>query len=156
MSHIVLIANELTVRPIPEASIKKALIRNDERDRRAKAEAKLRRGPGKNAPGWVYYARVGDLIKIGFTYGLAERMAEYPPNTILLAPHPGTRELETEMHNRFGELRAHGREWFRPASVLDSHIEDVRQRFGAPEGVLKPMRRAKSGRGGSFVTNVLS
>lgn len=155
LDHVVLIANETATRGIPESAIKKILIRRDEEARRARAEGKLRRGPGKNAPGWVYYARVGDLIKIGYTMGLAERMAEYPPNTELLAAHPGTRGLESEMHVRFRELRARGREWFHPGPVLEAHINDIRQRFGETDGIVKPMRHAKKGKVARTASRVL-
>src|SRR5690554_2780796 len=46
------------------------------------------------SPGWVYYIRVGDTIKIGFSQDVSQRMRTYPPNAELLAAHPGT--LETE------------------------------------------------------------
>lgn len=151
--HILLITNERTVRGVPEGEIKKALVRNDERNKRARLEQSLRRGTSE--PGWVYYARIGELIKIGFTLDLPRRIASYPPNTVLLAAHPGTRELEGQMHKRFAELRARGREWFRSGRVLEGHITDVVHRFGDPAGIVKPMRHTKTGDAKTFASSVL-
>ena len=84
----------------------------------------------KNEPGWVYYIRMGDTIKIGYATDVAKRMRAYPPNAELLAAHPGTELLERQIHKQFGEHLARGREWFKPADELLAHIASVVERFG--------------------------
>lgn len=62
----------------------------------------------------VYYMQVGELIKIGYTGHLRQRMAAYPPNSRLLATEPGNHVLEQRRHQQLAELLSHGNEWFRP------------------------------------------
>jgi hypothetical protein len=50
----------------------------------------------------IYYAKIGGHIKIGWTSRLDQRMRAYPPNTELLAVHPGTRADEKKLHHRSG------------------------------------------------------
>lgn len=144
--HIMLITDQRTAAGIPEFAIKKILVRKGEVEQREKVQQRLRRTAAGSTPGWVYYARIGGLIKIGFTESLAQRIASYPPNTELLAAHPGTPTLEREMHLRFSELRSRGREWFRPATVLEQHIQNVREQFGDPAGAVRPMRHVNTGK----------
>lgn len=79
----------------------------------------------------VYYLRVGDLIKIGTTRHLKNRVAGYPPGSELLVSEPGDVELERQRHSQFAGLLAAGREWFHPASVLIEHINKLRELDGA-------------------------
>jgi len=83
-----------------------------------------------NEPGWVYYIRMGDTIKIGYATDVAKRMRAYPPTAELLAAHPGTELLERQIHKQFGEHLARGREWSAPADELMAHIASVVERFG--------------------------
>lgn len=76
----------------------------------------------------VYYVQVGDLIKIGSTTRLADRLKDYPPNRRLLATEDGDCELETRRHGQFRELLMVGREWFRPGQELVDHINELRRR----------------------------
>lgn len=80
-------------------------------------------------PGHIYYLLVGDLIKIGYTADLEQRMKNYPPNSQLLAGHPGTIKTERQMHSKFFNHLAKGREWFAVHEELISHIEESRSRF---------------------------
>ena len=92
-----------------------------------------RREPAKDQkidPGWVYYIRMGDHIKIGYSIDVAQRMRAYPPNAELLAAHPGTELLEKQIHQKFREHLARGREWFHPADEVMAHIASVVERFG--------------------------
>lgn len=82
--------------------------------------------------GWVYYIRVDERIKIGYSADVRERMRAYPPHSDLLAVHPGTRTLEREMHAMFKGALAAGREWFHPVPDLLAHIEQVVTEFGKP------------------------
>jgi hypothetical protein len=84
----------------------------------------------QNEAGWVYYIRMGDLVKIGYALDVAKRMRAYPPTAELLAAHPGTQLVEREMHKRFKADLARGREWFRESPELVAHIAQVVERFG--------------------------
>jgi hypothetical protein len=114
----------------PEAE--KALIRGErlsdlavESITRARTAKRLTR----NRPGSIYYLLVGGLVKIGFTTDVYRRMMQYPPNSELLALHPGTPALEKEMHQDFSRHLAEGREWFHPNAELDAHIQRVREKY---------------------------
>lgn len=84
------------------------------------------------AAGYVYYIRMGGLVKIGYAGDVAKRMRNYPPNAELAAAHPGTLEVERDMHARFKDALARGREWFQPTPDLEEHIAQVRDAFGDP------------------------
>lgn len=102
-------------------------------EQRERAWAERERHTFMTQPGTIYYLRVGDLIKIGFTSYMEDRMRSYPPNAELLAQHPGTRETERQMHHRFLHRVAKGREWFTPCDEIDLHITQVREKFQPQE-----------------------
>lgn len=99
---------------------------------RESEQATAREAAKGTQPGWVYYVRVGDRVKIGYSADVKRRMRAYPPGSHLLAAHPGTAQLETEMHQRFAGSRAAGREWFRETADLTEHIGQVVEQFGEP------------------------
>lgn len=82
--------------------------------------------------GFVYYLRIADHIKIGYTADVRRRMRAYPPSAILLAVEPGSLELESERHRHFSAYRDAGREWFRPSEEMDAHIAALCERHGDP------------------------
>jgi hypothetical protein len=81
---------------------------------------------------FVYFLQVGGHIKIGWTAQFEQRMRSYPPNSILLARHPGTRADEKQLHKRFAVHRSHGQEWYPLVPVLLDHIKRVVAQFGEP------------------------
>lgn len=85
-------------------------------------------------PGWIYYIRIGDTIKIGYSKDVNRRMRAYPPTAELLAVEPGTTVLERKRHQHFGAHLAHGREWFTPNPELDTWITTLRDHYGDPSG----------------------
>ena len=97
--------------------------------RRAEREATSRR----LSAGWIYYIHVGDVIKIGFSTDVKRRLRSYPPGTPLLAMHPGTKQLETELHRQFASSRAAAREWFLDTPEMREHIKTVNEQFGEPD-----------------------
>ncbi|MCE0510860.1 GIY-YIG nuclease family protein [Microbacterium sp. KKR3/1] len=141
--HVILIADARTPTTIPESRIKRVLIDNDEARARKSAQDQLRAAINGSQAGWIYYLSIDNLVKIGYTRDLQQRLSAYPPNSRLLALHPGTKDTEHDIHSRFVELRARGREWFRSGGQLDRHIEAVIAQFGQPGAVFRPMRHAR-------------
>lgn len=84
----------------------------------------LRSGFRKQANAVVYYVRIGDHIKIGFTTQLKSRMYSlYVEPLDLLATEPGGRTLEADRHRQFAAERVSPqRELFEPSPRLLAHI----------------------------------
>lgn len=72
----------------------------------------------------VYYMRIGNRVKIGWSTNLPSRLASINPEE-LMATEPGDRRLESLRHREFGPLRTHG-EWFRLEGRLVEHIDRLR------------------------------
>jgi hypothetical protein len=64
-----------------------------------------------SAQGHVYFARVGNLVKIGWTHDVERRMSQLHADALLFS-RPGTRVLEKSMHTLFADHLAQGNEWF--------------------------------------------
>lgn len=79
---------------------------------------------------WVYYIRIGDVIKIGTTGDFRGRMASLVPDEVL-AVEPGDMTVERERQRQFVHLRVKG-ERFRPEPDLLAHIQQVRELHGDP------------------------
>lgn len=70
-------------------------------------------------PGFVYFIRFGNQIKVGFTTNVEQRMRDLPHEEIL-GVVPGTLEDEAAWHKMLAEYRTVG-EWFRAEpEVLDA------------------------------------
>lgn len=80
----------------------------------------------------IYYVRQGELIKIGYSTRLYDRLFAYGPTAEVLAHHPGTRADERDLHRTFRPFLAHGREWYTPAKILMDHIEAMTAKHGDP------------------------
>jgi len=91
--------------------------------------------PAEQKMGVVYYLRSGGYIKIGWASNLANRMKAYPPDSMLLAHHPGTRADEATMHRKFAVHRTHGREWYAMVPALTDHIRRIASSHGIPDPV---------------------
>jgi len=76
----------------------------------------------RTAPGVIYFARAGDLVKIGYTTNLRQRMAQLGHDVI--GTQPGTMMDEQALHHRFGEYWDHG-EYFRPGQRLMEYIDTL-------------------------------
>lgn len=74
----------------------------------------------------VYYAAIDNLIKIGTTFRLAERMNVLGGN--LIATEPGGRQLESQRHKQFAHLLRKGREYFHPGHDLLTHVVSLQIR----------------------------
>lgn len=83
----------------------------------------------ENPPGdppCVYYARLGNRIKIGYTLNLHQRMAVFQPEEVM-ATEPGGITVEAKRHEQFARLRVSG-EWFRYEDELVEHVEELRRK----------------------------
>lgn len=91
----------------------------------------LGRLPGSSWPiPLVYYARSGDLVKIGYTTDLRTRMRKLRPDE-LLAVEPGGSLLEASRHREFSASRREG-EWFSLTEDLVAHVSEVAQHHTTP------------------------
>jgi hypothetical protein len=102
----------------------------DEQDEIRRQDMERRQAEQAARECWVYYIRVGRLIKIGMTTNLAGRFSSLRPNEVL-AIEPGGSEREVAMHQQFAELRAGG-EYFHPGAALQQHVTELRQELGSP------------------------
>lgn len=78
--------------------------------------------------GQIYFARSGDVIKIGFSTDAESRVASlqtahFEPLS-LLATTAGTQRGERFLHYRFRHLRVRG-EWFRAGPELIAYIDEL-------------------------------
>lgn len=87
--------------------------------------------------GYVYFVRIGDLIKIGFAASPDKRMMNYPPEAHLLALFPGTPTDERAEHRAQRQHRAYGREWYRPHPDVLNRIRDLTAEHGDPAPPLR-------------------
>lgn len=118
---------------LPDIEAKRVTYSYDEWRSYLEKSAEIKRlRAGSNDPGWVYYISQGDLIKIGYAKDVRRRMRAYGPTAELLAVHPGTVQLEREMHKKFRSTLARGREWFTITEELIGHVQEVVDKFGNP------------------------
>lgn len=82
--------------------------------------------------GYVYCARSGGKIKIGFSTApeaRIEQLATGNPDIELLGYIPGTIKLETALHKRFAKSRVAG-EWFTLSKEVSLWVDKVSGKFG--------------------------
>jgi hypothetical protein len=89
-----------------------------------------------DAAGLVYYIRINEQIKIGYTTNLKQRSRSYPPGSELLAVEPADPDLERYRHQQFKRQLVRGREWFTPSVALMEHIDQMRTEHGLPESLM--------------------
>lgn len=70
----------------------------------------------------VYFARLGNLIKIGVSVDPLNRVRSF--NAGLIGSVEGGRELEKQLHIEFADLRERG-EWFKAKKRLLARIEEL-------------------------------
>ncbi len=107
------------------------------RERYEAASAALR----QDRDGFVYFLRVGERIKIGYSVDVKRRMREYPPGSELLAVEPGDRDLETQRHRQFAGSLLDGREWFRPTPDVLELVDEIVKTYGEPRQFAHHYRR---------------
>lgn len=74
--------------------------------------------PGRTSV--VYFVRLGNRIKIGWSTNLAQRLSNLQPEEVL-AVIPGDTTLERELHRRFAKHRVVG-EWFEDCPSIRAYI----------------------------------
>lgn len=96
------------------------------------------RNEGNREPPVVYYARIGNYIKIGTSTRLRSRLATLRVDEVL-AIEPGGRDLEQERHRQFSVERIDlRRENFRQSQALLDHISELRARHFIPHWATLP------------------
>lgn len=84
--------------------------------------------PISETVGDVYFIRVGQLIKIGYTSDFNRRMKSYPPDVELLAHYHGTYADEQQTHQLLTVHRANRREWYNPTPEVMAAVDDAKRR----------------------------
>ena len=84
-----------------------------------------RRAPKGDDTGWVYFAVIGDHIKIGWTSYPKGRWKTLRPDEVLHC-QPGSLADEHRLHMAFAHLLDKGREWFRDDPELRAYISGLR------------------------------
>lgn len=79
--------------------------------------------PTAKPTGWVYFVRIGDLVKIGYTSQPDQRFRRLQPSEVLHM-EAGTMADEKRCHLAFAHLRVEG-EMFRPEPDLLAFIADL-------------------------------
>lgn len=98
----------------------------------------------------VYYIRIGDYIKIGFTTNLSERIRSLRVDASdVMATEPGGREKEHQRHEQFKSIRRGRWENFERTPDLLTHIAKVRREHGKPRMTSYPILH-KSGKPNPF------
>lgn len=101
----------------------------------ARADARARRTAEHRKPtslGEIYFVRIDDLVKVGWTSKLADRVRSYGPKAELLANYPGTRADEAALHRQLTPARFRGREWYSDTDVIRAFIHEALERHGPP------------------------
>lgn len=101
--------------------------RSAEEDAKAQAEFMADRN------GDIYFIRIGDLIKVGWTRDMWSRLKSYGASAELLVCYPGTRDDETNLHRQLTPARVRGREWYEDGPIINGFLEDALRLYGPPQ-----------------------
>lgn len=99
--------------------------------------------------GDIYFVRVGELVKVGWTRDLWARLKAYGASAVLLASYPATRQDETNLHRQLTPARAKGREWYEDGAVIAHFIDEALAKYGAPpklDGLWTQPKRTVAGK----------
>lgn len=83
--------------------------------------------------GVVYFVRVRDMLKIGWTTNLKSRISSLQADA-LLHFEQGTREDEARYHQQFGQHLVTGREWFAFNEETEGAVMNIRGMSHYPVG----------------------
>lgn len=97
--------------------------------------------PERPTDGHVYFLLSDNLVKIGWASNLDARLKAYSPGARLLAVMPGTKQDESRMHKKFGDLKTNRREWFTYHPRVMEEVERiVREHGDPPRDLNEPMQ----------------
>lgn len=82
--------------------------------------------------GEIYFVRLGDLVKVGWTRDLWSRLKSYGASAQLLVSYPATRDDETTLHRQLRPALAKGREWYHDGDVINHFIAEALEKYGPP------------------------
>lgn len=118
----------------PRAMLLRTAIREPVLPTQSEVQAKRERRKAAYAKqSQVYYVRIGDHVKIGYTTNVRARMNQLRVDiSEVLATEPGDRDLERRRHREFAEERQGRRENFNPSRRLLAHIEALKEQHGEP------------------------
>lgn len=85
-----------------------------------------------NLDGQIYFIRLNDLIKVGWTRDLYTRVKQYGASAELLVHYAATRDDETLLHRNLKPARAKGREWYHDGPTLRLFIDKALKQHGSP------------------------
>lgn len=83
--------------------------------------------------GDIYFVRLGELIKVGWTRDLWSRIKSYGASAELLVCYPATRDDETNLHRQLRPALAKGREWYHDDDVIAHFMREALEKYGPPE-----------------------
>lgn len=95
-------------------------------------EVERKRSRSAQGHGHIYFIRLNDLIKVGWTGDLWNRVKAYGASAQLLVAYPGTRDDETYLHRQLRPALARGREWYEDGAVLAHFIDEALAKYGQP------------------------
>lgn len=108
-------------------------LREELEKRRKREEAEEQAAFMAREDGDIYFVRIGDLIKVGWTRDLWSRLKSYGASAELLVSYPATRQDETNLHRQLTPARAKGREWYEDGQVVAMFIGEALAKYGPPE-----------------------
>lgn len=82
--------------------------------------------------GHMYFVRLNDLIKVGWTRDLRDRLKAYGASAEVLVHYPATRDDETLLHRQLRPVLAKGREWYTDGPVVQRFITQALAEHGPP------------------------
>lgn len=109
-----------------------ALVLERETAKQAEEKAEGDRAWRANTYGEIYYIRQNDLIKVGWSRDLPERLRSYGPNVQVLCHYPASYADETNLHRHSRPFLAKGREWYRDCPALRDFVQQVINKHGPP------------------------
>lgn len=112
-----------------------------------RADARAIRSTNRRKPtsmGQIYFVRIDDLIKVGWTTKLADRIRAYGPKAELLANYPASRADEAALHRQLTPSRFRGREWYSNTDIIRAFIDEALERHGRPRFERLPWTEPKT------------
>ena len=136
--QLAIVDNVSLVVDMPQMSVamyRQERLKREKRKREMSFDAEMKRD-NPETTGIVYYMRINDQIKIGYTTNLTQRSRAYPPGTELLAVEPATPYTERDRHQQFHRYLVRGREWFSESDELMAHISELEGMYDVPRDMM--------------------